>query len=400
MLYKKCHICTKKFTNSKIEHVFPAAIGGGYEINGICTFCNENLGILIDEPFNNHQLIITYRFIKQIGRGKRNIKNPLKGVRMEDNGSVYTLQLNKDGYGEKKLIPEIPKAEELKIGKKFQIHIDIKDEDKIPKIIDRIQKKTGVILGTSDRKVTAGKRSQIILYDATNKLILGYAKMLYESASELVPGFVTTRMARQYAMMLKRGEIDISLSDCLVPDSKLTKIVYKDVQTEFMKNRDSHIIMLTGYNGLGLIGLIKIFNEMHIMILSKDKRFATQEMITIFNDYKKEKVEIFKVDGVPSNGKLKLKEFNGMVYSLLDEEFVNRDCKDIKIYDINGKIRYNSIFDIVNEYQFIRIIKGDFKTSISTNHLVINELFVRSMYHGKLLQIGSIELIHTFKKIK
>lgn len=399
MLYKKCHICTKKFNNSKVEHVFPAAIGGGYEINGICTSCNESLGILIDEPFNNHQLIITYRFIKQIGRGKRNIKNPLKGVRMEDNGSMYTLQLNKDGYGEKKLIPEVPKAEELKIGKKFQIHIDIKDEDKIPKIIDRIQKKTGVILGTSDRKVTTGKKSQIILYDANYKLILGFAKMLYEAASELVPGYVTTRMARQYAMMLKRGEIDKSLSDCLALDIERIKIVYQDVQTEFMKNSDSHIIMLTGFNGLGLIGIIKIFNEMHVMILSKDKRFATQKMITIFNNYKKEKVEIFQADKVPS-GKLKLKPFNGMVYSLLDEEFVNGENKDVKVYDINGTIRYNSIFDVVNEYQFLRFIKGDFKTSISTNHLILNQLFVRSMYHRKLLPIGSIELIHTFKKIK
>lgn len=399
MLYRKCHICTKKFNNSKVEHVFPAAIGGGYEINGICTPCNETLGQLIDEPFSNHQLILTNRFIKQIGRGKRNIKNPLKGVRIEENGSWYACQLNKDGYGEKKLIPEIPKAEELKLGEKFQIHIDIKDEDKIPKIIDRIQKNTGFIIDTSDRKVNTHEKSQIVLYDAKYKLEMGYAKMLYESASELVPGYVTTRMARQYAMMLRRGEIDKSLSDCLTLDIERIKIVYQDVQTEFMKNSDSHIIMLTGFNGLGLIGIIKIFNEMHVMILSKDKRFATQKMITIFNNYKKEKVEIFQADKVPF-GKLKLKPFNGMIYSLLEEEFVNEENKDVKVYDINGTIRYNSIFDVVNEYQFIRIVKGDFKTSISTSHLVTNQLFVRSMYHGRLLPIGSIELIHTFKKIK
>lgn len=402
-------MCPNKLvTKPKSEHVFPAAIGGGYEIFGICDTCNSKLGDLVDEPFSNHKLIGRYRYVEDVGRGKRNIKDPLKGEILIEGSSKYTLQLNKEGYGVKRLIAEYPKAEDLKKGEKFHIHVDSKDEGVISKIIDKLQKEvdernkdkeTKDKLFITNREIIEGKESQITQKDDDNKLILGFAKMLFESAAELVTGYANSKEARQYAQMLRKGRVDNTLSDCLLPNSELIKFILQDSETIFKKNENHHIIMLMGFKGVGLVGVIKVFDIKHVMILSKNKSFVSQKLITIFNNYKKEKVEIFQADRI-SSGKITLTPFKGITNSFLNEEFVYGECKEVKIFDINGKVRYNSIFDMVNEPQFLRIIKGDFKTSISTIHLVKNQLFVRSKCHGKLLPIGCVELIHTFKKIK
>src|SRR5690606_26826471 len=124
-------MCPNKLVSKpKSEHVFPASIGGGYEIFGICDTCNSNLGDLVDEPFSNHKLIGRYRYIENVGRGKRNIKNPLKGEIFQEGNSKYTLKLNKQGYGVKRLIAEVPELENPKIGEKYQIHVDKEDEHK------------------------------------------------------------------------------------------------------------------------------------------------------------------------------------------------------------------------------------------------------------------------------
>src|SRR5690606_31659997 len=138
----------------------------------------------------------------------------------------------------------------------------------------------------------------------------------------------------------------------------------------------------------------------HVMILSKNNSFVSQKLITIFNDFKKEKVEIFQVDRILS-GKITLSTIKGTINSLLSEEFVSGNCDNaLKLFDKKGVIRFDSIFEIANTPHYLRLIKGDFKKSISTIHLINNQLFIRSKNHGKLLPILGIELIHNFKRLK
>ena len=110
---KVCIFCRKSKDETEFndEHIFPAAIGGKYIINSVCSNCNKTLGKNIDNPFSKFKPILQLRRKYKIGRevkegGQRNIGNPYSGKFLGADGHEYYCTVDNDGNPIRNMVPK------------------------------------------------------------------------------------------------------------------------------------------------------------------------------------------------------------------------------------------------------------------------------------------------------
>lgn len=401
---QRCIVCFDVFEELKPEHIFPAAIGGVYTCHNICPDCNERMGKFIDTPFVQHKLIATYRKVRDVKRGKRGIPDPMRGVFIEEDGRKYNLSMNSDGSVDAKMRPRFPSKEEVISGEPFVIQMDGEDLDRKEELIARFERQMGFEEGAfkiASEEKSPRSQMTVTVYDANNKVLLGFCKILYQAAMDLVPGYGKDKTGKKYAQMLRNCKLDYSLKEEINPNQLVVNTIHENILRTIGAFTDEHVIMLCGYVNVGLIGLVKVFNEAQVMVLSTDKRFANQGMVLVRNNFTDKTLGICKPSNVPRS-KLDIMDDGAIIPAKIDLEFGewNPPGKLHAIYDKHGNKTHNSIFDIVNDLQFPRTIKGDLKNYMISQHIVGGQLFIESRLHNRMLPIGSVQLFHNMEKIK
>lgn len=394
---ESCYFCHKTKSVINDEHVIPEAIGGGFVIKGFCKPCNSRLGKNIDSLFINIPSISRDRYLHNIRRGKRKIKNPFSGKTIKIGDNEYTYLMNNNGEGIMTLKPVIPDLNKLKKGESFDIEIDAQHIGIAEKVIERITKKHGVQYNCKETNRVKNLGTQVVEWDSHNDLLLGFSKMLFETAAEFVPNYCNSPIANKFSKMLLKGEIDYSLKEYLNPSMHIVYNIRKNFGTMFLSKIDQHILMVTGMYGVGLVGLVKVFNNLCIILLSNDLKYANTPLITVYNDFLKSKAKIFRFKGVTNVNVIMDGNFNYNV-DLFNQEMRNNG--GINIFDQHGNLFYDTPFDIINDYRFPQIFIGNLENEFKSVYLIKNSLFVSANYQDKHIPIKSIVVERVMEQLK
>lgn len=289
---KVCIFCRVPKAHFKIEHVFPAALGGAFTIDNVCAECNEILGEKIDNPFCRHELILLNRHQYQIARkgfkGKRSIPNPLKSHRFRDSeGREHFVQFNKDGQAISQLIPQYqePKpAEGGFIGTLTVPYEEGMDEEKAKVSYAR---KYGLDLSEvviTNRTISPITPLNIQILALNDSLILGMIKIAYEFTATVLPDYIMDPFSEIFTQVLLSGEVIESQKAHFVED----EVVKKDLLDRMMRFRDlkqfHNLILMATIPGKGLYCLVKVFNAAYLVKLSNIETYLKLEELVLFND--------------------------------------------------------------------------------------------------------------------
>lgn len=144
----KCIFCLEEKPEDELseEHVFPEAVGGIYKINSVCKPCNDRLGHQVDHHLTNNWLVASHRFILRIRGKSKTIPNPIENGVLKDNPS-HRLKYLFDDDGHPQDLYTVPNVEKKKLengSEVIKLTIDEKDREKIPIIVNKIRKRSGL----------------------------------------------------------------------------------------------------------------------------------------------------------------------------------------------------------------------------------------------------------------
>lgn len=302
---KICIICRTLKTKFSVEHVFQKTIGGQYTVHNVCKECNEDrLNPNIDAPFLDHIRISIYRFVHNQSRNGRGIKNPLQGETVTINGTKHLITLTKDLQIKSYLPRQYPQKEEIVDGKDFKVTVDESDADKIDEIIQKLAKKSG--RSPEEFKIRSIKTTDIpessLTIESNNMpLALGFAKILYETAVDLVPTYYNDELAVKYSQMLYNGKFDLSLQSEIQPAPEIINEINSSLYNNLIQAKEEHLAFITGYPGIGLIGFIKVYNLTHVMILSRNQKYFGEGATLVSSNFKKKRLAIYVPKGIPQS---------------------------------------------------------------------------------------------------
>ena len=401
---KKCIICHEEFTEAPPEHVIPKSIGGQYTIHSVCETCNASMNKNIDEVFKNHKIIAHYRFAFDIkGRGK-NVPDPLRNEKINIDGEDYKMKLTDDLKIETRLPPKLPNIKDLKLNESFTATLDGKDMDLLDEYLEKAAKHLNIPkenITIKSKVVKHREESQAYIPDANNKLLLEFSKILYQTACDLLDDdFVDDTIARKYATMLKNGEIDKSLKHEINPENRISNEVFLHTVPNLYEMHHTHAIILTGYYGVGLVGLVKIFNSYHVQILSRSEKFSKVGMKIILNDFKKNTLGVYTPNKLP---KCSVNIHNDGVtnYGAVGLELQDNPVdKNYPVRLADGRIVADSLFSLVDDTRLTRQIKTDFTSTMDVTIQFDNSIFIKSKSLNKLLPIESVIYHFTIETLK
>lgn len=142
----ECIFCRNRKSEDDFskEHIFPDSIGGTLCIDSVCKDCNDYLGHSIDNHLCDHLLIQFERLLRKIPGKSGKIPNPLeKGVLADGSGrTIY--KINSEGKPEGVyLVPSVTRSKVTKGKERVRIVVDATDKNEIPKILKKIEARTG-----------------------------------------------------------------------------------------------------------------------------------------------------------------------------------------------------------------------------------------------------------------
>ncbi len=292
MMTKTCIICKELKENSFFneEHIIPAAIGGNFKIYNVCQSCNSQLGKTIDYNFLRNAGILHYRNIFNLTRqNSGSVPNPFKGTHLDSEGnkhlveykagtlvtqSLETFEVNKIP-GENKSIARltIPLAkmdQQDSIIQKYFERNNIESDKYVVKSIERNEPKSEV-------KVTA-------ILD-NNTFIFGCVKIAYETINMLFPSAIEDEQINQVRKFLLTSELSESLHSVLEKGSELNSFYKEKLATIENLGSNHQIILIEYIDNIGLVCMVRIFDMMYPVILSKTfKPINAGHEIVLFND--------------------------------------------------------------------------------------------------------------------
>ncbi|MDP3508997.1 MAG: HNH endonuclease [Candidatus Melainabacteria bacterium] len=123
MTKQLCIICSQPCTMT-VEHVYPQAIGGGFELSNVCKSCNNHLGEYVDNALTDHLLIKLKRFSLKIPGQKGTVPNPITSTSEDEQGYKSVFETNREG--DIKGFRQLPRIRDLG-DNKFEFSVDNKD---------------------------------------------------------------------------------------------------------------------------------------------------------------------------------------------------------------------------------------------------------------------------------
>ena len=305
-----CIICHQDDVELSDEHVIPDAIGGYIHCFKVCKECNSHLGENVDSHLLNHFLIIGSRYLHKLKGKKGSIPNPLTGDGVLDTGEKVRLE-DVNGIATPRLLPQSPEiAVDNKSGK---ITVDVKDENLIPAMQQKMLKKMGVKPGevtmVSHREIHQIEHPVVhfwAMVDLKNYKI-GLLKIAYECCVELFPEYENDPLGRQYAEILHdvAFEVDGALDrlDEVKFEGDASQDPLEQILSQFIdySNQKRHLIILFNHAG-HLCCLVKVFNIFRQYIQMSDSSYLNEADIRLFiNDFSNHGYELFTLDELVAN---------------------------------------------------------------------------------------------------
>ena len=398
-MMKKCIFCNKNFKQAPPEHVIPKSIGGQYTIHSVCQSCNSGLNKKIDEPFKDHQLISIYRFIySTTGRGK-GIKNPLVGKKIDINGTKYNFKLNDDLSADATITPKFPKISDLKIGDTIKIQIDENDTEKLDQYRKKVAEKLGIPIEEiqiQSIEKTVRPESELIVKTDNSIVFLEFSKILYQTATDIIgESYLNDPLAMQYRSMLISGKVDESIKEYISPNAEIADAVLQQLLSSAQNMSNQHLIIISGFVGIGLIGFLKVYNSYNVQILSTSSKFYQTGMKIIMNDFEKNKLGIFEPNKLPDCDI----DIN-QVHIQMNELQKNAPDTNHTVFNSKGEIVAKNLFELVNNCYYQRKIDTDFKTKMNVTLFFHDTIFINFKPIDKLIPIESVTYNFSITTIK
>lgn len=354
-----CIFCREVKQEFTPEHVFPAAIGGGFVVFNVCSECNEDLGKGVDNDLSNHPAILIQRKnfdIRRKGsRGKRNIRNPLKGIiHKGQEGDEYYFRYNDVGELESIMLPKYESPVQLEDGR-WMGKVRISEKELKEKGIEKFKEMYAKKIGTNPSDIEIGesqinpREKLIVNISAPNKpIMLGALKIAYEFTMAFLPKYLHDSFSKEIAEIL----LDNSLAEKQHKYFDIESNIADDF-TKFFSNLKGlqnfyHAGIIKSFRGKGLFCAVKMFNWFVVVQLSGKDDYLDKKELVLLNDAKRHAFQIniparvvkFTIAGqplVPLNrrGRRSLGKKGGVVF---------KDFKGlVPVYDKNGNIIFNHL---------------------------------------------------------
>jgi hypothetical protein len=341
MMSRLCIICKEQKDESLFneEHIIPAALGGNFTIDTVCINCNSNLGKSIDNPLLKNTGILHYRNTFDLTRqASGSIPNPFKGTHIDSEGNPHLVDY-RDGKiatqalerFEIKNIPGLDKA----MG---TLTVPIEKMNEADEIIKKYLKRHGVkseeykLITIEKNEPNSAVEVKAILDH--NSFIFGCVKIAYESILMLFPGAIEDEGLDTLRLFLKTGILTDHLKKILEEGSGLNKFYLNKLSTIDYLTFNHQIILIEQIENVGLVCMVRLFDLMYPVILSKTfKPINPGNEIVFFNDC------LSSIHGTNINHSIldTSVQIDLRILSIVEEQQI-RDSEGGKILKTNSKI--------------------------------------------------------------
>jgi hypothetical protein len=134
-----CIICDEPGVMT-IEHVYPEAIDGSFELENVCKTCNDFMGEHVDCALTNHRMVLLQRFKYKVAGKKGTVPNPLPGTIEDQDGYKSVFETKKDGTSLG--FRQLSRVRDLGDGK-FEYSVDGVDSDQLLPMVKKHMKRQG-----------------------------------------------------------------------------------------------------------------------------------------------------------------------------------------------------------------------------------------------------------------
>ncbi len=291
---RTCIICRTSKDRSlfNIEHVFPAAIGGVFTTDLVCSACNTILNQKVDEPFVKSNWVLAYRHTYNLNRdSKRSIPNLVKGTVKNAEGADALVKME-NGQLKSEVLDQF-KHEIDENGKvSCTLSIDASKVDDIDSIIrsnlERLSKKLEINKGTDytilSKIKTENKSFYVTLNVPDNLLIKQAAKIAYEVACMTTPNYLLDDFSHTLSEFLTSDTIspELHIQFDNVGTAKFQK--YKDRFKVLSMPLHHHAILIDNVQNEGVYAAVKIFNYIYPVLLTRKTESFPPEEFLLVND--------------------------------------------------------------------------------------------------------------------
>lgn len=392
-----CFFCKEPKSHFNIEHFFPETIGGMFS-NRICVECNTILNKRIDQPFLSNESIGYQRVVNNLAKqSNRKIPNPLRNIKRKVGNDEYTFSVNQDGTIERRLCQKIEYIKDGDFANGIKVSLDYKDIEKIDVIKERIAKKYGVkpseiIEGEKIINNLAEEKFQIEF--SNNPIIYEFVKIIVEFALKYCPEFTDSSISKKYTdFLLGKTPIDQELFNNVNNNNQLMNYLNKNIVEHFYGDlKTSHAVFITSVLGFGLVGIIKIFDFVHAIVLSNYIKTTSHPYYFFINNFKTKKKSGYY-----------LKNFSNASFTV-DSNFINNNITKDKIvesvvnnglfptiFNSYGSIICENIFDIPKYYAPFRTTGNYFEKLDFYYEKPFSQFFIKRKDNDQLIPIQQIK---------
>lgn len=400
---RRCIRCSdfKSVLEFNTEHIFPAAIGGVFTTDRVCRACNTLLNQNVDEAFVKSNFVLYYRHNYNLNRDQnRSIPNLTKKTVKNAEGNDTLLKF-KDG----ELRSEVLDKFNYEINENGEIlctlTIDGSKVDKMDEIIrnnlQRLGKKLGVDKGTDYTIVSTNKNETKPFHFNDNipnaLLVKECVKIAYEAASIITEGYILEDTAKMFSDFLVSDSIsdDVREHLDLVGVNKHTH--YQQRFNALNLQLHQHAILFDNIEGEGVYAVVKIFQFIYPILLTKNTKLFPQEEFLLVNDvlsrslssnqllnYKFSNCSV-NLSGLSDDIQEKIKAIGLTYFEIINNTWV--------FYNDKGKVKYDSIDALCANISSSDNISEDRETNLLTLDLGEKNIFIKTT-DNLLIQILSL----------
>ncbi|HBS85675.1 MAG TPA: hypothetical protein DEA97_03910 [Bacteroidales bacterium] len=392
-----CFFCKESKSQFNIEHFFPETIGGSFT-NEICLECNKTLNKRIDQPFLSNEYIGFQRIVNKLAKqSNRKIPNPLKNIKRKVGDEEFTYSVNQDGSIERRLCQKTEYLKDGNFENGIKVCLDFKDIEKVDLIKERIAKKycikpSEIIEG--ERIINNLAEEEFQIEFSINPIIYEFVKIIVEFALKFCPEFSNSSISKKYTdFLLGKIPIDKELYNNINHNNQLMIYLNRSIVDHFYGDlKTSHAVFITPVLGYGLVGIIKIFDFVHAIVLSNDIKTTSLPYYFFINNFKTKKKSGYY-----------LKNFSNASITI-DSNFINSYIIKDKIIDSvvnNGlfPLIFNSfgsticenIFEIPKYYAPFRTTGNYFEKLDFYYEKPFSQFFIKRKDNDQLIPIQQIK---------
>lgn len=416
----KCIICRQEKSDKEFsyEHVIPESLGGCYGIETVCKKCNSYLGSNVDSLLINHFYSKIFRHELKISGKTGKIPNPFEGTHTIGKDEQVKTRVFFDAQNAVRtdIIPEIIiKKDEFKSIKEIKITADGKcSEEEIYVILKKILSRNGLKLDINNVKIDRGilddNEIQMRITIDLHKFKIGFLKIAYEFAVDMVDEFLESENAKEISNFLLNPKFDDI--DKYFVGFNIYQNALNSISNFFDTTKKRHILALENNSQFGLVCHIMLEGSFATTVKLSKNLAMKEPMIFGINDLEDKKFEKLNILDLTKRAfpciAFKFayhfdfpKEADEFLLLEKSKNFEYYMAKgEIQFFDSSFNIKYDSLDSLVNAYAYHQniVLERQENKNILTIYL-LEELYIKILPVNKFYQILAVELSQEFKKI-